>query len=66
VLRLRTRLPVFLAARLKFLEVHYPLLVPFRALVTGYEEPTTTNELWDMRLGMDSESEKHNTYGDTL
>jgi hypothetical protein len=28
------------------LDAHCPLLAPLRDLVHGYEEPTTTDELW--------------------
>jgi hypothetical protein len=33
------------------LDAHCPLIPPLRALVHGYEEPTTTDELWATGLG---------------
>jgi hypothetical protein len=44
--RLRARLPGFLAQRRALIESHCTLLPPLRDLVHGYEEPTTTDELW--------------------
>jgi hypothetical protein len=49
--RLRARLPAYLAQRRALLDAHCPLLPPLRALVHGYEEPTTTDELWATGLG---------------
>ena len=49
--RLRARLPAYLARRRSLLDAHCPLLPPLRALVHGYEEPTTTEELWATGLG---------------
>jgi hypothetical protein len=45
-IRLRQRLPFYLARRRALVEEHCPLLEPLRALVLGYQEPTTTEELW--------------------
>jgi hypothetical protein len=44
--RLRARLPVYLAQRRALLDAHCPLLAPLRAIVTGYQEFTSTEELW--------------------
>jgi hypothetical protein len=49
--RLRARLPAYLAQRRALLDAHCPLLPPLRDLVHGYEEPTTTDELWATGLG---------------
>jgi hypothetical protein len=49
--RLRARLPAYLAQRRALSDVHCPLLPPLRDLVHGYEEPTTTDELWATGLG---------------
>jgi cellobiose-specific phosphotransferase system component IIA len=49
--RLRTGLPAYLARRRVLLDAHCPLIPPLRALVHGYEEPTTTDELWATGLG---------------
>jgi hypothetical protein len=49
--RLRARLPVYLVERRALLDAHCPLLPPLQALVHGYEEPTTTDELWATGLG---------------
>jgi hypothetical protein len=49
--RLRTRLPAYMAQRRALLVAHSPLLPPFQDLVHGYEEPTTTDELWATGLG---------------
>jgi hypothetical protein len=49
--RLRARLPAYLARRRALLDAHCPLLPPLRDLVHGYEEPTTTDELWATGLG---------------
>jgi hypothetical protein len=43
---LRARLPDYLARRRALIDIHCPLLPPLLALVHGYEEPTTTDELW--------------------
>ena len=51
--RLRARLPAYLAQRRALLDAHCPLLPPLRALVHGYEEPTTIEELWATGLGAD-------------
>lgn len=45
-IRLRQRLPFYLARRRALVEEHCPLLEPLRALVLGYQEPATTEELW--------------------
>jgi hypothetical protein len=44
--QLKAGLPAYLAQRWALLDAHCPLIPPLRALVHGYEEPTTTNELW--------------------
>ena len=49
--QLRTRLPAYLVQRRALLDEHCPLIAPLRALVSGYEVPTTTEELWDTGLG---------------
>jgi hypothetical protein len=49
--RLRARLPAYLTQRRALLDAHCPLLPPLRDLVHGYEEPTTTDELWATGLG---------------
>ena len=51
--RLRARLPAYLARRRALLDANCPLLPPLRALVHGYEVPTTTEELWATGLGAD-------------
>jgi hypothetical protein len=49
--RLRAALPAYLAQRRALLDVHCPLLPPLRTMVYGYEEPTTTDEVWATGLG---------------
>ena len=49
--RLRTRLPAYIIQRRTRLVAHCPLIAPLRDLVHGYEEPTTTEELWATGLG---------------
>jgi hypothetical protein len=50
--RLRARLPAYLVRRRALLDAHCPvLLAPLRALVHGYMELTTTEELWATLLG---------------
>jgi hypothetical protein len=49
--RLRARLPAYLARQRALLDEHYPLIPPLRDLVHGYEEPTTTEELWATGIG---------------
>jgi hypothetical protein len=49
--RLRAGIPEYLARRRALLDAHCPLIPPLRALVHGYEEPTTTEELWATGLG---------------
>jgi hypothetical protein len=49
--QLRARLPAYLAQRRALLDAHCPLLPPLQDLVHGYEEPTTTEELWVTVLG---------------
>jgi hypothetical protein len=49
--RLRAGLPAYLAQRRDLLDTHCPLIPPLRMLVHGYEEPTTTDELWATGLG---------------
>jgi hypothetical protein len=50
--RLKAALPAYLARRRALLDVHCPLIAPLRALVCGYDEPTTTEELWATGLGV--------------
>jgi hypothetical protein len=49
--RLRARLPAYLTQRRALLDTHCPLLPPLQDLVHGYEELTTTDELWATGLG---------------
>jgi hypothetical protein len=49
--RLRAELPAYLLRRRALLDSHCPLIAPLRDLVHGYEEPTTTEELWATALG---------------
>jgi hypothetical protein len=49
--RLRAGLPAYLARRRALFDEHTSLIAPLRALVSSYEEPTTTEELWATRLG---------------
>jgi hypothetical protein len=50
--RLRARLPAYLVRRRALLDAHCPVLLPpLRALVHGYMELTTTEELWATGLG---------------
>jgi hypothetical protein len=49
--QLRAGLPAYLARRRALLAEHTSLIAPLRALVSGYEEPTTTEELWATGLG---------------
>jgi hypothetical protein len=49
--RLRARLPAYVARRRALLNAHCSLLPPLTAIVHGYEEPTTTDELWATGLG---------------
>jgi hypothetical protein len=49
--RLRARLPAYLLQRRALLDAHCPLLPPLLNLIHGYEEPTTTDELWATGLG---------------
>jgi hypothetical protein len=44
--RLRAGLPAYLARRRALLAEHTSLIAPLRALISRYEEPTTTEELW--------------------
>jgi hypothetical protein len=44
--RLRVALTAYLARRRALLDAHCPLISPLRSLVHGYEEPTTTAQLW--------------------
>jgi hypothetical protein len=43
--RLRARLPTYLARRRALLAEHISLITPLWAIVSNYEEPTTTDEL---------------------
>jgi hypothetical protein len=49
--RLRVQLPAYLAQRRTLVDARCPLLPPLQDLVHGYEEPTTTDELWATGLG---------------
>jgi hypothetical protein len=49
--RLRARLPAYLVRRRALLDAHSPLLAPLQAIVSGYEERTTTEEIWATGLG---------------
>jgi hypothetical protein len=49
--RLRVELPAYLARRRALVAEHTSLIAPLRALVSSYEEPTTTEELWATGLG---------------
>jgi hypothetical protein len=50
--RLRAQLPAYLVRRRALLDAHCPVLLPpLRALVHGYMELTTTEELWATGLG---------------
>ena len=49
--RLRARLPAYFVQWLALLYTHSPLLPPLRAVVSGCDVPTTTEELWATRLG---------------
>jgi hypothetical protein len=49
--RLRARLPAYRTQRRALVNAHCPLLPPLRDLVHGYEEPTTTDELWATGIG---------------
>jgi hypothetical protein len=50
-LRLRARLPAYLVRRRALLDAHCSILPPLRALVHGYMELTTTEEIWATGLG---------------
>jgi ankyrin repeat protein len=50
--RIRARLPTYLAERRALLAEHCTLIVPLRALIEAYEEPTSTEELWATGLGL--------------
>jgi ankyrin repeat protein len=52
--KLRAWLPAYLARRRALLYAHCPLITPLKALVSGYEEPTTTEELWAAGLDVPS------------
>jgi hypothetical protein len=49
--RLRAGLPAYLVRRWALLAEHTSLIAPLRALVSSYEEPATTEELWATGLG---------------
>jgi hypothetical protein len=51
--RLRARLPAYLAQRRALLDENCLLIAPLCALVSDYEVPTTTDELWATGLGLD-------------
>jgi hypothetical protein len=48
--RLRAQLPAYLAQRRALLDKHCPLIAPLCALVSDYEVPTFTDELWATSL----------------
>jgi hypothetical protein len=51
--RLRARLPAYLVRRRALLDAHCPVLLPpLRALVHGYMELITTEEIWATGLGV--------------
>jgi hypothetical protein len=52
--RLREGLPAYLVQRRALLDEHCPLLTPLRALVYGYEEPTTAEDIWATGIDADS------------
>jgi hypothetical protein len=52
--RLCAGLPAYLVQRRALLDEHCPLLTPLRALVYGYEEPTTVEEVWATRIDANS------------
>jgi hypothetical protein len=49
--QLRAGLPAYLAQRRALLAEHTPLITTLWAIVSSYEEPTTTDELWATGLG---------------
>jgi hypothetical protein len=49
--RLRARLLAYLVQRRALLDEHCLLIAPLCAVVSGYEEPTTTEEPWATGLG---------------
>jgi hypothetical protein len=54
--RLLVRLPTYLARRRALLDEHCPLIAPLLALVSGYEKPTITEEIWATTLDVDEET----------
>jgi hypothetical protein len=48
---LRARLPAYLARQRALLDEHCPLIAPLRAIISGYDVPTTTEELWATGFG---------------
>jgi hypothetical protein len=50
--QLLARLPAYLARQRALLVEHTSLITPLCALVSSYEGPTTTEELWATGLGM--------------
>jgi hypothetical protein len=54
--RLRARIPSYLAKRRALLDAHCLLIAPLCALVSDYEEPTTTEELWDTGLSAEPQT----------
>jgi hypothetical protein len=54
--RLRARIPSYLAKRRALIDTHCPLIAPLCALVSDYEEPTTTEELWETGLGAEPQT----------
>jgi hypothetical protein len=57
--RLRARLPAYFVRRRALSDAHCPLLPPLKDLVHGYEEPTTTDELWATGLGAPLRRARH-------
>jgi hypothetical protein len=49
--RLRLRLPAYLVQRRALLDAHCPVIAPLRALVHGYMDLTTTEDVWATGLG---------------
>jgi hypothetical protein len=49
--RLKAGLSAYLVQRHVLLDAHCPLIPPLWVLVHGYEQPTTTDELWATGLG---------------
>jgi hypothetical protein len=48
--RLRDRLPAYLVQRRTLVDDHCLIIAPLRAMVHGYEVPTTTEEMWAIKF----------------